>query len=293
MSKGITLTIDKLSKSYGSKLALDNFDITFTEGIYGLLGPNGAGKSTLMNLLTDTIKRTSGNIYFNGEEVNKLKTSYRQRIGYMPQQQGMYDGFSAERYLYYISKLKGVKRNKAIEDIGEYLKLVGLKSEAHRKLGEFSGGMRQRILFAATLLGDPDILILDEPTAGLDPEERIKIRNFISEVSKNKIVILATHVVSDIECIAKELLLLKEGKLIDRGTCEELLKSVEDHVFEKNCQLEEVKHLREKFKYGNISQGKNNITYRIVGDECPDGFNKATSVVNLEDVYLYYFKYSV
>ena len=190
------LKFENLTKNYKTKIALNHFTVSLTEGIYGILGPNGAGKSTLMNLLTDNVKRTSGNIYFNGKEILTLKEKFRREIGYMPQQQGMYDEFSANRFLYYIAGVKGIPKKQAKQEISALLDLVGLSSVAHRRLGSFSGGMKQRVLLAQALLGNPSILILDEPTTGLDPEERIRIRNYISELSTNKIVLFATHVVS-------------------------------------------------------------------------------------------------
>ena len=191
MEKEIKLEFEHVTKCYGEKKALNDFTTVLTPGIYGLLGPNGAGKSTLMNLLTDNIRRTSGEILYNGEEILKSGAKFRSKIGYMPQQQGMYEQFSGERFLYYIAALKGMKKRDAAQQIEKYLELVGLKKDSKRRGGGYSGGMRQRLMFVAALLGDPEILILDEPTAGLDPEERIKIRNYVSELSGERIVIVA------------------------------------------------------------------------------------------------------
>lgn len=285
----ITLEFKNLTKEYGEKKALLDFTTTLKPGIYGLLGPNGAGKSTLMNLLTDNIKRTSGEILYNGEEILKLSSRFREKIGYMPQQQGMYDNFSGERFLYYVAGLKGVKRRAAREQIDKYLNMVGLTKDKGRKLGGYSGGMRQRLMFVAAMLGEPEILILDEPTAGLDPEERIKIRNYVSELSGERIVILATHVVSDIECIASEILLLKKGKLICKDTPASLVHSVSDKIYVKYCDHAELKELMKQYPRGNISQGEDGIRFRIVKDECPDGFEAESQMPNLEDVYLYWF----
>ncbi len=283
------LEFRNVKKIYGEKEALSDFSAVLEPGIYGLLGPNGAGKSTLMNLITDNIKRTSGEILYNGEEICKLGAEFRSRIGYMPQQQGMYDGFSGERFLYYVASLKGLKRKEATEQIDKYLNLVGLKQESSRKLGGYSGGMRQRLMFVAAMLGNPEILILDEPTAGLDPEERIKIRNYVSELSGERIVILATHVVSDIECIASEILLLKQGRLMAKDNPAKLLHSVSDKIFLKKCDREELKGLMKRFPKGNVSQSTEGLLFRVVQDECPDGFVRADVIPNLEDVYLYWF----
>lgn len=285
-----TLEFDQVTKKYGEKVVLKDFTAALKPGIYGLLGPNGAGKSTLMNLLTDNIKRTSGTIRYKGEEILKLGADFRAKIGYMPQQQGMYDQFSGERFLYYVASLKGLKRKEAARQTEKYLNLVGLKQEAARKLGGYSGGMRQRLMFVAAMLGEPEILILDEPTAGLDPEERIKIRNYVSELSGERIVILATHVVSDIECIASEILLLRQGMLIKKEAPHTLIASVTDKIYERTCTREELKALMQKYPKGNVTQAPQGLRYRIVQDECPEGFARSSDTPNLEDVYLYWFQ---
>lgn len=290
MENQTVLEFKNVTKKYGEKTVLSNFSARLTPGIYGLLGPNGAGKSTLMNLLTDNIKRTSGEILYNNEEILRLGAGFRAKIGYMPQQQGMYEHFSGERFLYYVASLKGVKRREAGHQIEKYLNLVGLKKDSGRKLGGYSGGMRQRLMFVAAMLGEPEILILDEPTAGLDPEERIKIRNYVSELSGERIVILATHVVSDIECIASEILLLRQGELIAKDAPHVLIQSVEDKIYERTCRHEELKELMQAYPKGNVLQAARGLCYRIVQDECPDGFRRAEGAPNLEDVYLYWFK---
>lgn len=208
------LEIKDLSKSYGDVQALKSVNLCLEPGIYGLLGPNGAGKSTLINLLTDNVKRDEGQILWNGTEILKLGKAYRKLLGYMPQQQGCYEDFSALAFLIYIGQLKGMSKKEAQQKGMELLKCVNLEEVAYKKIGEFSGGMKQRLLLAQALLNDPKILILDEPTAGVDPLERIRIRNYISEIAADKIVILATHIVSDVEAIAKEIILLKKGEVI-------------------------------------------------------------------------------
>ncbi|RZS94142.1 ATP-binding cassette domain-containing protein [Cuneatibacter caecimuris] len=226
------LKIDGLSKHYGDKKALDHFTVTFQEGLYGILGANGAGKSTLMNLITDNIRRTSGEILFNGEEILKLGKKFRTKVGYMPQQQGFYDQFSGRAFLHYIAELKEISKKQAKVQVEELLKLVNLDVDAHRKVGGYSGGMKQRLLLAQALLGNPSVLILDEPTAGLDPKERIRLRRYIHELGKNKIVLLATHIVGDVESIADQILLMQSGSLVKMGTVEELLESVKGQVKE-------------------------------------------------------------
>jgi ABC-type multidrug transport system ATPase subunit len=221
------LTVENLTKKYGEKVALREFSYTFTPGIYGILGANGAGKSTLMNLITDNVKRTEGQILWDGTDILKLGASFRKLLGYMPQQQGMYSDFSARAFLRYMADVKGLKRKDAKAQIEQLLELVNLKDVAHKKLGGFSGGMRQRVLLAQALLGEPQILILDEPTAGLDPKERLRLRQYISDLAQDRIVFLTTHIVSDIESIATDVLLMKDGQLVRHGTPEELIDSVQ------------------------------------------------------------------
>ena len=292
------LQLEHLSKTYGTVQALKDISYTFKPGIYGILGANGAGKSTMINLITDNVARdkgsAGGSILYDGQDILKLGSRFRGIIGYMPQQQGFYEDFSPKAFLRYMAEIKGIKgKNEngqtVKEQIDELLEVVNLTGVAYKKIGGFSGGMKQRVLLAQALLGDPDILILDEPTAGLDPKERIAIRNYIAELSRNKIILFATHVVSDIECIADYVLLLKKGEIIAMGTPVELIEKMHGKVAEITCTLDEVGKLQEKYHIGNIRQRKNGIALRLVGDELPD---EAVMVENidLEDVYLYYFE---
>ena len=220
------LTIKNLTKTYGNKVALREFSYTFTPGIYGILSANGAGKSTLMNLITDNVKRDSGCILWNGTDIPKLGRSFRREVGYMPQQQGMYPDYSARDFLHYMAAVKELPRKESRQQIEELLAVVNLSDDAHKRLGGFSGGMRQRVLLAQALLGDPKILILDEPTAGLDPKERLRLRQYISDLARNKIVFLTTHIVSDIESIANDVLLMKQGELVAHGAPDALIAAV-------------------------------------------------------------------
>lgn len=220
------LEIKHLTKRYGDKTALDDFSYCFDAGIYGILGANGAGKTTLMNLITDNVRRDAGEILFNGTDVLKLGKRFRSVLGYMPQQQGMYPDFSARAFLLYMAELKEIPRKQAREQVEVLLEMVNLQDAAHKKLGGFSGGMRQRVLLAQALLGDTAVLILDEPSAGLDPRERLRIRKYIAELASDRIVFLTTHIVSDIESIAKDVLLMKQGKLVTHGAPEALIESV-------------------------------------------------------------------
>ena len=219
------LRIEHLTKEYGEKVALRDFSYTFKPGIYGILGANGAGKSTLMNLITDNVKRNEGQILWDGTDILKLGKSFRAKLGYMPQQQGMYNDFSARAFLRYMAQIKEIPKKQADEQIEQLLDVVNLREDAHKKVGGFSGGMRQRVLLAQALLGDPKILILDEPTAGLDPRERLRLRQYISDLSQDRIVFLTTHIVSDIESIAGDVLLMKQGELVKHGAPEVLIAS--------------------------------------------------------------------
>lgn len=226
------LCVEKLTKAYGKKVALRNFSYRFTPGIYGILGANGAGKTTLMNLITDNVKRTEGSILWEGQDILKLGKSFRSLVGYMPQQQGMYGDFSARGFLRYMADIKQLPRKQAKQQIETLLKLVNLSEVAHKKLGGYSGGMRQRILLCQALLGEPRILILDEPTAGLDPKERLRLRQYIGELAKDRIVFITTHIVSDIETIADDVLLMQEGKLLHHGSPRSLMEAVEANTLE-------------------------------------------------------------
>ena len=212
------IEIKNLRKTYGKKVALKSFSYTFEDGIYGMLGANGAGKSTLMNLLTDNVKRDSGEILYDGKEILKMGGSYLEKVGYMPQQQNLYDSFTGRRFLLYIAALKEIPRSDAALQVQRVAELVHLSSELEKRLAAYSGGMKQRLLAAAALLGEPQILIMDEPPAGLDPKERVRLRQVLAQLAHDRIIIVATHVVSDVEHVASEILLLKEGQLVDQAS---------------------------------------------------------------------------
>jgi ABC-type multidrug transport system ATPase subunit len=220
------LKLTGLTKRYGQKVALNGFTYTFNEGIYGILGANGAGKSTLMNLITDNVHRDGGEILYGGTDVLKLGNDFRSLLGYMPQQQGLYESMTAETFLTYMARLKRIPGRNIKDEITRVLALTNLSDVRHAKIYSFSGGMKQRVLLAQAMLGEPKVLILDEPTAGLDPKERVRLRNYIFELSKNRIVLLATHIVSDIEAIAGDIILMKEGKIMMTGSPKELIASL-------------------------------------------------------------------
>ena len=282
------LELIDLTKRYGDFVALDHLNITFTAGIYGILGANGAGKSTMMNLLTDNISRSDGKILFDGTDILKMGKDFRKVLGYMPQQQGFYEQMTAYSFLFYMAELKGIPKKQAKADIDKLLEITNLTDVKHKKMGGFSGGMKQRVLLSQALLGDPQVVLLDEPTAGLDPKERIRIRNFISSLSRNKIILLATHIVSDIESISDKIILMKKGNLVDVGTPIELTNSVLGKVKELPCPADKLDEMQGKYKVGNVFQRNNETWVRVIGDELPDGGRTVTEHLTLEDVYLYY-----
>lgn len=285
------LEIKNLSKTYvkGKPKSLDNLSTEFTSGVYGILGPNGAGKSTLMNIIADNIKADSGEVLYNGENIIKLGKDFRNILGYMPQQQGIYKSFTGRRFLWYMASLKGIPKKDAKERIENVLNLVNLKDHADKKLGAYSGGMKQRILIAQALLNDPEVLLLDEPTAGLDPMERIRIRNFISEIAINKIVIITTHIVSDIQYISKEILLMNKGKLLLKDNPDTIVESMQGKVFEARIQEDQLNKVKEKYNISNIIKTNDGLLARIVSEDKPKELNINDVKSTLEDTYLYYF----
>ncbi len=282
------LTIRDLSKSYGSNLALNQFTYSFDHGIYALLGPNGSGKSTLMNIVTQNLKSDNGEILLDDIPIGKLGASYREKLGFMPQYPGMYPSFSALDFLRYMAVLKGLNKKKADEQIDELLHAVELHDVRTHRIGSFSGGMKQRLALAQSLLGDPEIVILDEPTAGLDPKQRIAIRNYIASVALNKTVIIATHVVSDVEFIAREAIMLKKGVISDSGSPYELTQKIEGQVWQTVVAAEEVQAMQEKFRVVNIQNGEQGVILRILSDVKPTE-DSVTVVPSLEDYYLHVF----
>lgn len=231
------LELSHITKEYKSTTALKDFSMIFTEGIYGLLGPNGAGKSTLMKLITQNIRPTSGKILYDGTDILQLKKRYQRLIGYMPQQQAIYPFYTGRKFLSYMGLLKGVDKKRLDEEIDTYAAKVNLSDVLDRKVGTYSGGMKQRLLIAQAFLGDSSIIIFDEPTAGLDPKERIHVRNLIYDNSGDKIILIATHVVQDIEDIASEIMLLRKGELIEMESPETLIGRIEG---KDNPDLEDV-----------------------------------------------------
>ena len=282
------ITISHLTKRFGDKTALDDVSLVLDSGVHALLGPNGAGKSTLINILTDSIVRDQGEVLCNDHEITKLGAKYRELLGYMPQQQRLYENYTAEEFLKYMAAVKGIAPTTAGKQIAELLQVVNLWEVRRKKVGGFSGGMKQRVLLAQALLGNPRLLILDEPTAGLDPSERINIRNYIAAVAQKMIVLFATHVVSDIECIAKDVILIRDGRICQKGTPVELIESIQGKVGELPCDLDSLEKLQERYCTGNVYQRREGLRVRIVGDELPEGCLPVRDSIDLEDVYMYY-----
>ena len=286
------LVIDNVSKKFKDKYAVKNFSAELTEGVYGLLGPNGSGKSTLMRMIADISKPSSGRIFLNDRDISLMKDGYRDLLGYLPQEFGLYKNFTGQRFLMYFASLKGLDNKFARKQVKEVLKLVNLTNNRKQKLGTFSGGMKRRLGIAQALLNDPQILIVDEPTAGLDPQERVRFRNLLSEISGDRIVLISTHIVSDIEYIAKEILLLKQGALIETSTLENLLDQVRGKVWTVNVSQEDLASVQRRFKVGNIQRGPSGIQCRILDDNKPLE-NAVEVAATLEDVYLYFFNEEV
>lgn len=291
----LCLNISSISKSYHSTLALNQFTVMLTSGIYALLGPNGSGKSTLMNIITDNLKADSGEITYTSddgvtENILKMGVRFREKLGFMPQYPGLYPNFTVERFMWYMAALKGLPKEKAKKEIPEILAAVELDDVPKRKIGALSGGMKQRLTLAQAVLGDPEILILDEPTAGLDPKQRISIRNYISRIAFNKIVIIATHVVSDIEFIARDIIMLKKGVIVDNAPPHELTKKIEGKVWNVPCLESEVQSTQDKFRVTNIARDdeSGDVSLRVLSDKKPSEDSKIVTPT-LEDYYLYIF----
>ena len=281
------ITINGVSKRYKDKYALKNFTATLHEGVYGLLGENGAGKTTLINIFVGILRGDGGTIKVDGQDVRALGKDFLSQIGYMPQYPIFYRDFTVKDFLLYMCALKNIPTHKAGERVTELLATVNLVDAQAKKIGALSGGMRQRVGIVQAMLSDPKILILDEPTAGLDPSERIRFRNLISRFAQGRTILLATHIVSDVECIAREILLLKQGTLLQQGTPAALEQSVMGKVWTVAAGAEVSALLTDKYCVSNMKQEGENFSLRIVEDGCSIKGAKPVEP-NLEDVFLYY-----
>ena len=282
------LTINDLSKEYGRKKAVNHFSAKLTNGVYGLLGANGAGKTTLMRIICDVQTETKGAIFFNGKNIHDLGEKYRNILGYLPQNFGYYPNFTAYKFLMYISAIKGLPPKKAHNRTMELLQVVDLLTQKNEKIKTFSGGMKQRLGIAQALLNDPRILILDEPTAGLDPKERIHLKNLLNQYGEKHTVIISTHIVSDVEDISKAIILLKKGEICEQGDLDVLLKKIEGFVYEGTVPKTQLDYFMNKYRVRNVYDLGNTIRIRIITE---DNVEKCFVPIEatLNDLYLYYF----
>lgn len=282
------LEFDNLTKKFGDFTAVDHINLTMGSGVYGLLGVNGAGKTTLMRMLCTLLKPTSGRILYDGKDIFKMREEYRNILGYLPQDFGFYPEFSVKEYLLYIAAIKGIRSSVAKMRVRELISQVGLTKATNQKMKKLSGGMKRRVGIAQAMLNDPGILILDEPTAGLDPNERIRFRNLISELSRERMVLLSTHIVSDIEYIANEIWLMKSGTITYRGTADEIINSMAEAVWECPVKKEMAADLMRKYKISNMKTEPQWVILRIISQERPLP-NARRVEASLEDVFLGYF----
>lgn len=286
------LELQNVVKKYNNRTVINNISLKLDKGIYGLLGPNGAGKSTLVRMLCGIEEPDSGNILLNGMDNKKAVSvsdiEYRKVLGYVPQDVGYYPDFTAEKFLLYMAKVKGLNSDNAKKRTGEVLRIVGLNDTGKKKIRKFSGGMKRRLGIAQSILNKPEVLILDEPTAGLDLKERMNFKQFISEYAADKIIIFATHIVSDIEDIGNEIIILKEGSVQLAGKPEKLLQSVKDKVWEAVCTKEEAEKLKSIHKISNIKLNGGEAKLRIVSDKKPMP-RAVLRDAGLQDLYLYLF----
>lgn len=285
----LELRLNHLSKHYSNKIAVNQVDYAFTRGVYGLLGANGAGKTTMMRMICNILKPTSGEVLCNDSPIDKLGGDYRRLLGYLPQEFGYYPDFTAHRYLMYLASLKALPREVAADKVEELLELVELSQVKKHRLKTFSGGMLRRLGIAQAMLNDPRILILDEPTSGLDPKERIRFRNIISSLGSGRIVILSTHIVSDVEFIADQILLMKNGSLIKSGDISEILAPVAGKVWECEVDAREANDYSSRYAVSNLKHGEKGVRLRIVSEDKPAA-NAVSAEPNLEDGYLHYFE---
>ena len=278
------LLLDRLTKQYGSKIAVDCVSATLKPGVYGLLGANGAGKTTLMRMLCAILESTSGEVLLNGKEITSLGAAYRNVLGYLPQDFGYYPNYTAMEFLMYVAALKGIPKDMAKKRANELLEVVGLSNVANKKVKTFSGGMKQRVGIAQALLNNPGILILDEPTAGLDPKERVRFRNLHSEYAGDKIVILSTHIVPDIESIANHVIMIKENQLLKNDTVPNICKELEGMVFEKSINESVIQEFEQKRIILSMRQESEKMMVRYYSEE--EDNNARPCTPNLEDVFL-------
>lgn len=279
------LKLNALTKRFGNFTAVNGVSCTMSRGVYGLLGVNGAGKTTLMRMLCTLTPPSAGGITLDGRDIFQLGADYRKILGYLPQDFGCYPDFSAEDYLRYIASIKGLSPAVSRRRIDELLRAVGLQNVRKKKTKTFSGGMKRRLGIAQAMLNDPAILILDEPTAGLDPNERIRFRNLISELAQDRLVLLSTHIVSDVEYIAEEILLMRDGEIVHSGSTQELISAMPERVWLCAVSGEQVARLEREFKVANVRLSGSGAQLRILSETPPVPGAEPTEAT-LEDVFL-------
>lgn len=279
------IEVRNLRKFFGKREILHGLNLTFDKGVYGLLGPNGAGKTTLMSIMVGLLPPTAGDVLFQNRSILGKNAFYLKKLGFLPQYPGYYKNYTAFEFMEYMSTLKGIRGGNR-EQIDKLLFFVNLEDAADQKLGTFSGGMLRRVGLAQTLLGEPEVIILDEPTAGLDPIERIRLRNLLSEISRERTVIVATHIVPDIEYIANEVILLFDGAVVDSGSPEKLIEKADGKVWLVEADIKKAEEYVKKHKVSNVFSEADSYVLRIVSDEKPDAAAKPV-FPTLEDVFLY------
>ena len=282
------LSFEHISKLYGDTVALQQVDLTLGPGVYGLLGPNGAGKTTLMRIMTDLLAPSTGRVLLDGQDIAVMGAAFRKKLGYLPQDFGVYPNFTAEQFLLYIARLKGLSKFEAKRQTDDLLHMVGLEDKKQKKLKGFSGGQRQRVGIAQALLGDPEILVLDEPTAGLDPEERIRFRGIISDLSQQKLVLLSTHIVSDLEAVANEIILLRKGVVLEMQKPASLLEQLNGQVWLVTVPAADEAALTKQYTCSNVMHTDGKSVIRLLSKSAPRP-DAVPTAPNMEDLYLYYF----
>lgn len=282
------LSFEHISKLYGNTAALQQIDLTLGPGVCGLLGPNGAGKTTLMRIMTDLLAPSTGRVLLDGQDIAVMGAAFRKKLGYLPQDFGVYPNFTAEQFLLYIARLKGLSKFEAKRQTDGLLHMVGLEDKKQKKLKGFSGGQRQRVGIAQALLGDPEILVLDEPTAGLDPEERIRFRGIISDLSQQKLVLLSTHIVSDLEAVANEIILLRKGVVLEMQKPASLLEQLNGQVWLVTVPAADETALTKQYTCSNVMHTDGKSVIRLLSESAPRP-DAVPTTPNMEDLYLYYF----
>lgn len=282
------LSLVNIRKDYGKFTAIEDLNLELEEGLYAMLAPNGAGKTTIIRMMTTLLFPTSGEILYDGENILEMGESYRKMVGYLPQQFGYYKSNTPVQYLSYLAALKKIPRQEAKRQIPELLELVGLSEEANKKMKKFSGGMIQRVGIAQALLGDPKILILDEPTAGLDPKERVRFRNLLSSMSRNRIVVLSTHIVSDVESVANQVMLLKDHRLLLMDTVPNICSRYQGKIYEKKIREWEYEEFARRHVVLSVRQEQDDsIVVRFCGEkDLADEPEARACAPNMEDVFL-------